>query len=409
MSVLATRKGLPLFNTLSPSSCVPPHLHNHQFQKKLYNSWKDTDKGSDGSLEALLAPASADGAAVASSTPAPSTSLPRWMSPHMRAGLRAKMLAGGGDDTSSSAAPPLRPLASLRPPADALHPHPHRHPPFDSQHAGADCEAPAAPPDGGFWASLREMWELLFDLRIRVSILMYGGLAFIGIITNEVFPLWALTDARHGGFSFTANDIGMVMVYYAPAQILAQILLFPILAQRLGYRRLFLFSVLVYSIGMFLMPFASKLNQAHSASASLAVVEADAAAGLSASHSANAHHNATQSPTAQTDSDNIGMDVWLLLLALYVLGNVGQILAFTVCMVVVNNSSMPMTRGTVNGLAQTTASLARAVGPAIGGVAFALSVANGAASLTWYTIGILGFGLAFYSLRLPPSIDQKRE
>ena len=61
------------------------------------------------------------------------------------------------------------------------------------------------------------------------------------IITQEVFPLWVLNDKAHGGFNFQVGvvmvvgdamlivwqqtDIGLVILFAAPVQIVTQVVL----------------------------------------------------------------------------------------------------------------------------------------------------------------------------------------
>ena len=65
--------------------------------------------------------------------------------------------------------------------------------------------------------------------------------------------------------------------------------------------------------------------------------------------------------------------MWFLLVISIVLKNISACVSFTANMIMLNNSVFDPHLGAINGLGQSLASLARAIGPAIGGALWSLS------------------------------------
>ena len=66
--------------------------------------------------------------------------------------------------------------------------------------------------------------------------------------------------------------------------------------------------------------------------------------------------------------------LWIVLMSILSLKMIFSALAFLATMVMVNNSVSTVHLGAINGLGQTFASLARAVGPALGGALWSFSL-----------------------------------
>ena len=100
----------------------------------------------------------------------------------------------------------------------------------------------------------------------------------------------------------------------------------------------------------------------------------------------------------------------------------------------VNNSSFPETKGTVNGIGQSLVAIFRSIGPTVGSLGFAWSEGNGElhilqsshiqswkislfSGLSWplnyhlmfEIIATLALGIILFSLLLPKTIEKKRQ
>jgi MFS family permease len=211
---------------------------------------------------------------------------------------------------------------------------------------------------------------------ICVSVFMYATIGFYQIVVQEVLPLWALNDAAHGGFSFDPGDIGLVVTCLAPFQILGQLFVFPRLAKRSGYRRLFCVCATV--------------------SASFAV----ALPWTRVAMPAGASRGAAIAAVA----------------VLFTFTMVPIFFAFTSVFVLINNAAPRARRGAVNGLAQSTVALTRMAGPTLGGSVFAWSSSRTGAEdaawpfnyhLAWVLLGLTGAGAVCLGMKLPESSELK--
>ena len=59
--------------------------------------------------------------------------------------------------------------------------------------------------DGGAFS---RMCQVLKTRDLLICTALYAILGMLGIVIDEIFPLWVLTPPRSGGFNFTSSDIG---------------------------------------------------------------------------------------------------------------------------------------------------------------------------------------------------------
>lgn len=87
-------------------------------------------------------------------------------------------------------------------------------------------------------------------------------------------------------------------------------------------------------------------------------------------------------------------------------------IAFIGVMVMVNNSAPAGQLGAVNGIGQSFAALARAVGPAVGGALWALSTrvhVEGHHSVLFLLVAVLCLVTWAVTFRMPPSLGEPRD
>jgi hypothetical protein len=139
-------------------------------------------------------------------------------------------------------------------------------------------------------------WQLFMDREILSGCLdcshvltahslattLFGFLAFITMIAYEIYPLWVLNDKPHGGFAFSVREAGTVAQRSCGAGVghriehlvrgsisadisgmrfkfsflplTLQIIAFPVLSKKYGFRRLFAAGVLLMIAVMAVMP-----------------------------------------------------------------------------------------------------------------------------------------------------------
>ena len=177
--------------------------------------------------------------------------------------------------------------------------------------------------------------DLLRQRKVLVSSCLYGLIAFIGIMGNETFPLWALNEPKDGGFSFSTAEIGTVYSISAPFEVLYQIFIFPVISNRLGPLRFIRGALLLMGVMLFVLPFTS--------------IFSTSATGVK----------------------------WGVLCVTFSVLVMSRLSCFTNVFVLINSSSTKAYRARVNGIAQTIAAAGRIVSPALCAILFAWSESNG--------------------------------
>lgn len=79
-------------------------------------------------------------------------------------------------------------------------------------------------------------------------------------------------------------------------------------------------------------------------------------------------------------------------------------LSFTPMMLLVNNSAPRSSLGAVNGLGQSMASIARAVGPAVGGALWSVGTVTSFIYINFIALTVLTVATLVFSLYLPRSL-----
>ncbi|KAJ7911437.1 major facilitator superfamily domain-containing protein [Mycena leptocephala] len=173
----------------------------------------------------------------------------------------------------------------------------------------------------------------LFIFPVIISISNYGSLSFLNISFAALLPLFLAMPIEIGGLGLPPKTIGLILATYGAITGLFQVSFFSLLVRRFGERRVFL-SGLSTCIPIFaLFPIMSLIAK----------------------------------------ESGLSFMIWIFMGCMLVLGAImdssfGAIFMYTTA------SAPASSRGTVNGISQTTASIARAIGPALSTSLFSLSV-----------------------------------
>ena len=97
--------------------------------------------------------------------------------------------------------------------------------------SAAAAPAPAAPPQEGAMASYL---RLMRDPLVFGAVGLYCAMGSVGIVTQELFPLYAINGPERGGFQLTSRDLGLLNVAAGVPLLLYQLLCFPRLSKWLG-------------------------------------------------------------------------------------------------------------------------------------------------------------------------------
>jgi len=217
--------------------------------------------------------------------------------------------------------------------------------------------------------------RLMHDRAVLATTTLYAGLSLVGIVSAELYPIYALNDADHGGFGWSSSDIGLMATYCGLPLILYQAFVYSRLVARIGLLNTLKFTLAATTVLLASTPLCSL---------------------------------AVHSPSWVQ---------WTVLTTNFIVSTLARVSSFTCIFVLIANAALPADRGKVNGIGQAAASMVRAVGPPIGTAIFAWSVSdrNMAAgwpwnySFTWYIMTIISLGTLGLCYVLPPWIERKRE
>ena len=181
--------------------------------------------------------------------------------------------------------------------------------------------------------------RILTRKEVLLSTCNYGLLCMTFIIYDETIPLLLKQDTKQGGFSFDSGEIGFIMSVTGFVWMFYTLFALPILARR---SKLWLYRVGVYYTlpGVFLWPLLGLLRE-------------DISRFLSANF--------------------LNVVLKFLLITVSVLKYMSGSASFTAIMLLVNKSAEDEHLGKVNGLGQCLGSLARSIGPALGGILWSFS------------------------------------
>ena len=182
-------------------------------------------------------------------------------------------------------------------------------------------------------ADLTTCFGVIFAHQIGRAIVLYGSLATVQILFDELLPLFCATNTQRGGLGWQASDVGVVQIGHGIAHISSQLFLVPYVQRRYGLRSSFRASILPLPLFLLLFPFVGFISSW---------------------------------PT-------YAMTTVVLALALRALMFT---ISFTSIMLLISNSTPAASLGFVTGVSQMVASLVRTVGPAIGGGVMSLGVAT---------------------------------
>ena len=79
------------------------------------------------------------------------------------------------------------------------------------------------------------------------TVLLYSSLGFVGLVSQEIYPLYVLDDAEHGGFSLDSSSLGLLSFSAGPFLIVFQALLFERLVKSLGLLAVQRWSLLLFA------------------------------------------------------------------------------------------------------------------------------------------------------------------
>lgn len=187
---------------------------------------------------------------------------------------------------------------------------------------------------------------LLRSLHIQRILLSYAFLSLCAVAIDSVLVLYLYEPISLGGLDFNSQQTGAVLSASGAGSVLVQLVLFPFLQRRIGTLRLYQLSMCTLPLVALILPISNVV----------------ARAGL--------RHDADEGPDDEGNmSKNLPAQtqalVWIIVSIAMLFKTIGS-MAFSCNIILVNQCSVlakGAQLGTLNGLAQMSASLMRAIGP----------------------------------------------
>ncbi|KAJ7728465.1 major facilitator superfamily domain-containing protein [Mycena metata] len=195
----------------------------------------------------------------------------------------------------------------------------------------------------------------LLTFRVLISIANYVGVAFLYITLSALLPLFLAMPIPIGGVGLPPAKIGLVLSAYSAATALFQICFCARLIQRFGATRVFIGGISTSVLVFALFPVMSVIAK----------------------------------------RDGVTPVVWVLIACVLGLGALLDT-AFAAIFMFLTVAAPASSRGTVNGLAQTVVSAAKAFGPALATSLFSLSVEKNL--LNGYAVYAILIGISLLAL-----------
>ena len=216
-----------------------------------------------------------------------------------------------------------------------------------------------------------ETKRLVSDPPVASAVALYSALGLVGLVSNEIFPLYVLNPPEFGGFSWSSTEIGLVAMEAGAPLIIFQAFVFDRIARSAGLLRTARWSLALFTLCMITTP-ACSLTLMASKEVQFAVISGH-----------------------------------------FCITTMCRVSSFTCVFVFVSNSASTEDRGKVNGIGQAAVSLVRMFGPPIFSSLFAWSVSAPHPfpfdfTLTWICMALMSVGTLAVTYALPPWIEKKR-
>ena len=212
---------------------------------------------------------------------------------------------------------------------------------------------------------------LFLQRNTLLSILMYGVIAFITILSQEVVPLIMVTDYVNGGYCMDGNEVGLLFIAGSFFFLFNHLFLFSRVIKWFSYRRTIRIYFVVHLVSILMLPYSSAITGPVPISSTSS----------SSENMMECHFSDEKGKEALNVNSitRIPFHFWLLMFIIMSLLIASRSTLLNATLILVSNSSEPHVRGTVNAMGQFVASFMRVLAPAFGTLVFAWSQSNGMA------------------------------
>ena len=211
--------------------------------------------------------------------------------------------------------------------------------------------------------------EILVDKNVSMAVFLYGFLALTFIVFDEMLPVLVRAEPKFGGLGLQPRDLGIILTIQGVSTVMFQIGILPWITKRVSIVSLFKICGIPSAFTLGALPFVPLLRS----------IPGESVLG------------------------------WALLALIVMFRAALASTLFTCVMIMINNSTSPSNLGKANGIGQTLAALARAVGPVLGGMLWFLGQKVGQPYLPWMINFLLSIAMWLLSLFVNPSLSIPHE
>lgn len=226
-------------------------------------------------------------------------------------------------------------------------------------------------------SSTKSSGSVLLQRDVLITTSLYGVLCLAYILYDETLPLFLKQDGAYGGFAFSSTDIGLVLSICGVAMLFFSAFALPRVASLSKLWTLKVACLTAVPVAL-VWPALGLFRQA---------LEARLARHLS----------------PPFIHDVIMAILIVVCLCKYIL----SCIAFTSSMILISHSVPDQDLGKVNGLGQSLGALARAVGPALGGIFWSLGLQLHFIFANFTLVAVVLLLCVFVNSLLSPSLDSK--
>ncbi|RHZ81069.1 hypothetical protein Glove_124g17 [Diversispora epigaea] len=176
----------------------------------------------------------------------------------------------------------------------------------------------------------------------RIAIISHCILSFHAIFFDEVYTLYAVTKIYDGGLGFSAAKLALTLACMGFIQLFSQFIIYPWLARRINIAKIYPLIWFSYIPIYLSFPTINKMY----------IFLSD------------------------KKIESVETIIWFILLPFLTVRFFLNVFSYTSSMLFINNSATSDILGTVNGIAQASASFVRTIGPALGGFFWSWSLTN---------------------------------
>ncbi|CAG8438734.1 8723_t:CDS:2 [Ambispora leptoticha] len=194
--------------------------------------------------------------------------------------------------------------------------------------------------------------SLLRDISPSIPPLVSYGILALTIIFDEVYSIYAVTRLSDGGLGYRSQDLALSLTIMGFVALASRSFMFTVLRKPArAYQIVWFLYIPVYVM----FPLINTLKQ-----------------------SFNCYFDSELASVVCPDQGNLTNEriIWYILLITLGVRYFLNVFGYTSILIVITNSAPRNVLGTVNGIGQTIASFARAVGPALGGALWTWSLKN---------------------------------